>query len=100
MLAQRAEQGQPRSRRRTSALHICGFMFVDLPMRCLFQVAPTASHEYLCYLLRVLATDPAFSTSRPAQRNIYNTVVGYFTIADSLSTCYSLPQRNSLNYTA
>jgi hypothetical protein len=54
----------------------------NAPMRCLPQVPPTASHEYLCCLLRVpplpptstyatsyeyLLPTPAFSTSRPAQ---------------------------------
>ena len=57
------------------------------------QVAPTASHEYLCCLLRVPATDPGLlDFAACSKKHLRYCVVGCFTTAESLSGCHSLPK--------
>ena len=67
-----------------------------IQMRCLLQVAPTASHEYLCCLLRVPATDPGLlGFAACLKKHLRYCVVGCFTTAESLSGCHSLPQHDN-----
>jgi hypothetical protein len=52
-----------------------------------------ASYEYLRYLLRVPATDPGLlDFAACSKKHLRNCVMGCFTIVESLSGYYSLPQ--------
>src|SRR5271156_3628760 len=54
-----------------------------------------ASYKYLCYLLRVPATDPGLlDFAACSKKYLRYYVVGCFTTAESLSGCYSLPQHD------
>jgi len=70
-----------------------GLIFVikcPIPMRCLPQVAPTASHEYLFCLLRVPATDPGLlDFAACSKKYLRYCIMGCFTTADFLSGCHS-----------
>jgi hypothetical protein len=98
-----------------------GLVFVikcPTPMRCLPQMAPTASHEYLRYLprvpvlpptstyatsyeylrylLRVPATNPGLlDFAACSKKHLRYCVVGCFTTTESLSGCHSLPQHDN-----